>query len=153
MVASKIHHERSLPNTPQTNACAARFHRTLAERHAIIDVDERGSLCVLDISVFVPNGARHFFGVQVRLEFLPVLLQPDGQSSPFELPFGRPYNVESLHPFGSARYFLEEQHLDKFEPRGRLGVVLGYGRLHSYGVRDFEHYTPCEGEDPHYPYS
>ena len=27
------------------------------------------------LSVFVPNGARHFFGVQVRLEFLPVLLQ------------------------------------------------------------------------------
>ena len=28
---------------------------------------------------------------------------------------------------------------------GRLGVALGYGRLHSYGVRDFEQYTPCEG--------
>lgn len=69
-----------------------------------------------------------------------------GQSSPFELRFGRPYNVESLHLFGSACYFLEEQQLDKFEPRGGLGVVLGYGRLHSYVVLDFEHHTHSKGE-------
>ena len=71
----------------------------------------------------------------------------NGQPSPFELRFGKPYNnVESLHPFGSTCYFLEEQQLDKPELRGRLGIVFGYGRLHSYVVLDLEHHTHGKGQ-------
>ena len=134
MVASKIRHERSLPNRPQTNARAERFHRTLAEGMR---------------SLMLMSGVPYVFWAfcLTAFVFLYARTAPaSGQSSPFELRFGRPYNVESLHPFGSACYFLEEQQLDKFEPRGRLGVVLGYGRLHSYVVLDFEHYTHSKGE-------
>ncbi|CAE7450270.1 unnamed protein product [Symbiodinium sp. CCMP2592] len=35
---------------------------------------------------------------------------------------------------------------EKFASRGRLGVVLGYSRLQSYYVLDFEHYVETKGE-------
>ncbi|CAE7493174.1 GIP [Symbiodinium sp. CCMP2592] len=35
---------------------------------------------------------------------------------------------------------------EKFASRGRLGVVLGYSRLQSYYVLDFEHYVETTGE-------
>ena len=50
------------------------------------------------------------------------------------------------HPFGSACFFLEETPLPKFEPRSRLGVFSGYGRLESYVVLDYEHYVQSKGE-------
>ena len=120
MVVSKIRHERSLPNRPQTNARAERFHRTFAE-------GMRSLMLMSGVPyVFWPFCVAAFVFLYARTA------PASGQSSPLELRFSRPYKVESLHPFGSACYFFEEQQLDKFEPRGRLGVVLGYGRLHSY---------------------
>ena len=56
------------------------------------------------------------------------------------------YDVSRRQPFGSACFFLEETWLQKFEPRGRLGVVLGYGRLESYVVLYYEHYVQTKGE-------
>ena len=135
MVASRIRHERLLPNRPQTTARAERFHRPLAEGMRSLMLMGR-----------VPYVFWAFcFAV---FAFLYARTAPAiGQPSPFELRFGKPYNnVEPLHPFGSARYFLEEQQLDEFGPRGRLGIVLGYGRLHSYVVLDLEHYTHSKGE-------
>ena len=36
--------------------------------------------------------------------------------------------------------------MDKFEARGKLGVVLGYGQLRSYKVLDFDRYVATRGE-------
>ena len=134
MVASKNRHERSLPNRPPTNASAERFHQTLAEGMR---------------SLMLTSGVPYVFWAFCFTAFVCLYVRTaaaSGQPSPFELRFGRHYNVESLRRFGAACYFLEEQQLDKFEPRGRLGVVLGHGRLHSYVVHDFEHYTHSKGE-------
>ena len=134
MVASKIRHERSLPNRPQTNARAERFHRTLAEG--------MGSLMLM-------SGVPYVFWAFCLAVFVFLYARTapaSGQSPPLELRFGKLYKVVSLHPCGSACYFLEEQQLDKFEPQSRFGVVLGYGHLHSYVVLDFEHYLHSKGE-------
>ena len=57
------------------------------------------------------------------------------------------YDLIKLRPFGSACYYLSEEH-ERFASRGRLGVVFGYSRLQSYYVLDFEHYVDTTGEAP-----
>ncbi|CAE7884622.1 unnamed protein product [Symbiodinium microadriaticum] len=65
---------------------------------------------------------------------------PDGGPSPYE------YDISRRQPFGSACFLLEETLLPKFEPRGRLGVDLRYGRSESCVVLDYEHYVQSKGE-------
>ena len=63
MLVSRIRHERSLPNRPQTNACAERFHRTLAE-----------GMRSLMLMSGVPYVFWHFV-LQLLYSCMPVLLQ------------------------------------------------------------------------------
>ena len=129
----KIRHERSLPRRPQTNSRAERFHRTVAE----------GMACL-----FVASGVPYAFWTFCLMAFLFVYARSPGAGgveSPYQLRFNRSYDLSKLRPFGSACYYLSEEH-EKFASRGRLGVVLGYSRLQSYYVLDFEHYVETKGE-------
>ena len=130
----RIRHERSLPYRPQTNARAERFHRTLAEGMR---------------SLMLMSRLPYVFWAFCLAAFVYLYARSpttDGGPSPFERRFDRVYDVSRRQPFGSACFFLEETSLQKFEPRGRLGVVLGYGRLESYVVLDYEHYVQSKGE-------
>ena len=130
-----VHHERSLPRRPQTNSRAERFHRTLG----------KGMGCLM-----LASGVPYVFWAFVLAAFVFLYARSpavSGGPSPYELRFGRSYDIDALKPFGSACFFLEaKEELLKFEPRGRLGVVLGYGQLHSYYVLDFQHYIETRGE-------
>ncbi|CAE7569646.1 RE1 [Symbiodinium sp. CCMP2592] len=129
----KIRHERSLPRRPQTNSRAERFHRTVAE----------GMACL-----FVASGVPYAFWTFCLMAFLFVYARSPGAGgadSPYQMRFNRSYDLSKLRPFGSACYYLSEEH-EKFASRGRLGVVLGYSRLQSYYVLDFEHYVETKGE-------
>ena len=112
----KIRHERSLPRRPQTNSHAERFHRTVAE----------GMACL-----FVASGVPYAFWTFCLMAFLFVYARSPGAGgveSPYQLRFNRSYDLSTLRPFGSACYYLSEEH-EKFASRERLGVVLGYSRL------------------------
>ena len=129
----KIRHERSLPRRPQTNSRAERFHRGVAE----------GMACL-----FVASGVPFAFWTFCLMAFLFVYARSPGAGgveSPYQLRFNRSYDLSKLRPFGSACYYLSEEH-GKFASRGRLGVVLGYSRLQFYYVLDFEHYVETKGE-------
>ena len=129
----KIRHERSLPRRPQTNSRAERFHRTVAE----------GMACL-----FVASGVPYAFWTFCLMAFLFVYARSPGAGgveSPYQLRFNRSYDLSKLRPFGSACYYLSEEH-ETGASRGRLGVVLGYSRLQSYYVLDFEHYVETKGE-------
>ncbi|CAE7036581.1 RE1 [Symbiodinium sp. CCMP2592] len=129
----KIRHERSLPRQPQTNSRAERFHRTVAE----------GMACL-----FVASGVPYAFWTFCLMAFHFVYARSPGAGgadSPYQIRFNRSYDLSKLRPFGSACYYLPEEH-EKFASRGRLGVVLGYSRLQSYYVLDFEHYVETKGE-------
>ena len=118
---------------PQTNSKAERFHRTVAE----------GMACL-----FVASGVPCVFWTFCLMAFLGVYARSPGTGgapSPYELRFNRSFELANLRPFGTACYYLAEEH-DKFASRGRPGVVLGCGRLHSYYVLDCEHYAETKGE-------
>ena len=60
--------------------------------------------------------------------------------------------TKNLVPFACKVVFHENPdkqggvlRLEKFEPRGRLGFVLGYGPLGSYIIGDFEHWRATHG--------
>eukprot|EP00931_Biecheleriopsis_adriatica_P065039 TRINITY_DN3965_c1_g1_i1.p1 TRINITY_DN3965_c1_g1~~TRINITY_DN3965_c1_g1_i1.p1 ORF type:complete len:1301 (-),score=320.83 TRINITY_DN3965_c1_g1_i1:1146-5048(-) len=135
LVRRNVRHEKSLPRRPQTNSRTERFHRTLAE----------GMGCM-----FLASGVPYVFWVFCMMAFIFIYARtpsPSGAPSPFEQRFGREADLSHLQPFGSACYFLDDNtHREKFDPRGRLGVVLGYGKLQSFKVLDWEHYIETKGE-------
>ena len=106
----RIRHERSLPHRPQTNARAERFHRILAEgMRSLMLMSGFWAFCLAALVYLYARSPT-----------------ADGGASPFERRFDRVYDVS-------------RRQMQKFEPPGRLGVVLGYGRLESYVVLDYEH--------------
>ncbi|CAK0821170.1 unnamed protein product, partial [Prorocentrum cordatum] len=133
--ARRARNERSLPRRPQTNSRAERFHRTLAE----------GTRCLM-----LASGVPYAFWVFCLTAFVFLCARapsPAGGPSPCERRSDKLCDLSKVRPFGSACFFLEDRdRLEKFEARGTLGVVLGYGQLHSYYVLDFKHYLDTEGE-------
>ena len=72
--------------------------------------------------------------------------------SPWQRRSKRPYRGAKLVPFGSRCVFLNDGTSRilgkplKYEPRGRVGLVLGYGPLRSYLVMDLRHFIDTHGE-------
>jgi len=99
-------------------------------------------------SEFLASGVPYAVWTFCLMAFLFVYARSPGAGgahSPYQLRFNRSYDLSKLRPFGSACYYLSEEH-EKFASRGRLGVALGYSRLQSYYVLDFEHYVETKGE-------
>ena len=78
-------------------------------------------ICVLDfcLTAFVPYEARHFFGVQVRLEYMPVLLQQ--MVNPHHL------NCVSVGPTMSSRCILLALHAISLRNSTLISLSHGAG--------------------------
>jgi len=71
---------------------------------------------------------------------------------PFELFFGHKPSLEHLRVFGCVAFFyVPKQHHDKLEPRGEIGIMVGYARSRSgYRTYDIKNQRVIEERSVHY---
>lgn len=125
---SGIGHQKTVPYNPQSNGRVERANRVLLDR----------ARTMLNDSKLPPK----FWAEAVATACHVSNLTPrkEKTNTPFELFFGRKPSLEHLRVFGCVAFFyVPKQQRDKLEPRGKIGIMVGYARSRSgYRIYDIK---------------
>jgi len=131
---SGIHHQKTVPFNPQSNGRVERANRVLLDR----------ARTMLHDSKLHPE----FWAEAVTAACHTSNLTPrkGKTNTPFELFFGHKPSLEHLRVFDCVAFFyVPKQHHDKLEPRGEIGIMIGYARSRSgYRIYDIKNQRVIE---------
>ncbi|XP_036140851.1 uncharacterized protein LOC105835035 isoform X2 [Monomorium pharaonis] len=131
---SGINHQKTMPFNPQSNGKVERANRVLLDRARTILNDSK-----------LPS---EFWAEAIATACHVSNLTPrkGKANTPFELFFGRKPSLEHLRVFGCVAFFyVPKQHRNKLEPRGEIGIMVGYARNRSgYRIYDIKNHRIIE---------
>jgi len=131
---SGISHQKTVPFNPQSNGRVERANRVLLDRARTMLYDSK-----------LPP---EFWAEAVAAACHTSNLTPrkGKRNTPFELFFSHKPSLEHLRVFGCVAFFyVPKQHRDKLEPRGNIGIMIGYARSRSgYRIYDIKNQRVIE---------
>ncbi len=135
-----IIHQTSAPYTKEQNGNAERINRTLLNKVR----------CLLLSS----NLPQYMWGEAILTATYLYNRTPHsklGYKTPYEAKNGEKPDITNIKVFGSLAYFKNKRpNLKKLDPRGTLGILIGYGTdCNNYKVWDTEHNRPIWTRDIH----
>lgn len=131
---SGISHQKTVPYNPQSNGKVERANRVLLDR----------ARTILNDSKLPPEFWAEAIATACHVSNLTP--RKGKTNTPFELFFGHKPSLEHLRVFGCVVFFyIPKQHRDKLEPRGDIGIMVGYARSRSgYRIYDVKNQKVIE---------
>ena len=116
---NNIEHEKTVVYTPEQNGCSERENRTIVEMARTMihsrNLDVKYWAEAVNTAVFILNRT---------------LPHNDNKLTPYELWFGKPYNIDFCRVFGTKAFcHVPKEKRLKWDKKSREGVFVGYGDL------------------------